>query len=103
MIKKADVKKDLIEQLERNGTLGNQYLHLVDVYMCMFDITSNLIKDIEKRGVSVEWYNGGGQGGFKKNDSIAELNKTNAQMLKILSELGLKPTKVEVVDDDGEM
>ena len=44
------------------------------------------------------------QSGYKKNDSIAELNKTNAQMLKILSELGLKAEKQERGEgDDDEM
>ena len=30
--------------------------------------------------------------GIKKNDSISELNKTIAQMLSILNDLGLKPS-----------
>ena len=70
MAKKTDIKKDLIDQLERNGVLGNHYLDLIDDYMSLWDIKNKLIKDIESRGVSIEWSNGGGQGGFKKNDSI---------------------------------
>lgn len=101
--KKDEIKKDLIDQLERNGVVGNQYQDLVDDYMALWDIKNKLIKDIRARGVSVEWRNGGGQGGVKKNESIAELNKTNAQMLKILSDLGLKASRTEVKDDDEEM
>jgi phage terminase small subunit len=43
--------------------------------------------------------------GMKRNESIAELNKTNAQMLKILNELGLKPSRMdgEIDGDDMEM
>ncbi|MGM7637584.1 P27 family phage terminase small subunit, partial [Bacillus sp. Hm123] len=38
----------------------------------------------------------------KKNDSVTELNKTNAQMLKLLSELGLDASKVEKLGDEGD-
>ena len=101
--KKADIKKDLVDQLERNGVFGSQWLDIIDDYMSLWEIKNKLIKDIEARGVSIAWSNGGGQGGFKKNDSISELNKTNAQMLKILNELGLKAVRTEVIDDDEEM
>lgn len=103
MVKKTDIKKDLIDQLERNGVLGSHYLDLVDDYMALWEIKNKLIKDIKVRGVSIRWCNGGGQEGYKKNDSISELNKTNAQMLKVLNELGLKATRTEVIDDDEEM
>ncbi len=103
MVKKTDIKKDLIDQLERNGILGSHYLDLVDDYMALWEIKNKLIKDIKLRGVSIRWCNGGGQEGYKKNDSISELNKTNAQMLKVLNELGLKATRTEVIDDDEEM
>ena len=49
-----------------------------------------LIADIQKRGTIVEYNNGGGQSGYKKNEAVDMFNKTNAQMLKLLSELGLK-------------
>jgi phage terminase small subunit len=103
MAKKTEIKKDLLDQLERNGVHGKYYCDLINDYMALWDIKNKLITDIKKRGVSVYWCNGGGQEGYKKNESIAELNKTNAQMLKILKELGLKATKTEVTDDDEEM
>jgi len=102
MAKKTEIKKDLLDQLERNGVLGKHYLNLIDDYMALWNIKNELIKDIKKRGVSVYWSNGGGQEGYKKNESIAELNKTNAQMLKILSELGLKAEKQERGGGDDE-
>ena len=101
-MKKADIKKDLVDQLERRGVYGRHYLDLINDYMSLWDIKNKLIKDIEQRGVSVHWCNGGGQEGYKKNDSIAELNKTNAQMLKILNELGLKAEPLEENDDGDE-
>jgi len=70
--------------------------------MALWDIKNALIKDIKKRGVTVTYQNGEHQWGVKKNDSIAELNKTNAQMLRILTELGLRATDIDGAgDDDG--
>ena len=102
MAKRADIKKDLIDQLERNGILGRHYTDLIDNYMSLWDIKNKFIRDIKKRGVMVEWKNGTSQGGHKKNESIGELNKTNAQMLRILSDLGLKATKIETPGGDNE-
>lgn len=85
-----EVKEDLLEQLSANGTYGNQYIDLIDAYMELFKIRNELILDIRKRGVAIEWFNGK-QMGIKKNESITELNKTIAQMLSILNDLGLKP------------
>ncbi len=102
MSKRADIKKDLLDQLERNKIFGRQYTDLIEDYMSLWDIKNKLIKDIKKRGVMVEWSNGPNQGGHKKNESIGELNKTNAQMLRILSDLGLKATKLEAPGGDDE-
>lgn len=84
-----EIRQDLKKQLEINGAYGKHYEDLVEDYISLWDIKNRLIADIKERGVSVEW-NNGKQAGMKKNDSIPELNKTSAQMLKILSELGLK-------------
>ncbi|PEO51704.1 P27 family phage terminase small subunit [Bacillus pseudomycoides] len=98
---KETIKQDLMNQLEENGTFGAHYTDLVSDYMALWDIKNNLILDIEERGVVVDWSNGK-QRGKKKNESISELNKTNAQMLKLLAELGLKATEVDKDDDDDE-
>ena len=103
MVTKADIKKDLIDQLERNGVYGSHYLDLISDYMALWEIKNNLIADIKERGVTTKYQNGKNQWGYKKNDSIVELNRTNAQMLKILNELGLKATDFEADDDDWEM
>ncbi len=94
-----EIKTDLLKQLESNGTFGKHYEDLISDYMALWNIKNRLIEDIKERGVSIEW-NNGKQHGMKKNDSISELNKTNAQMLKILSELGLKPIPQEDDYDD---
>lgn len=85
-----EIKKDLLGQLEANGTSGKFFEDLVDDYMTMYITKTLLAADIKKRGNPVEYDNGGGQKGFKKNESIELFNKTNTQMLKLLSELGLK-------------
>ncbi|MGG3943380.1 P27 family phage terminase small subunit [Peribacillus psychrosaccharolyticus] len=83
------IGKDLKEQLTDKGAGHAHYLDMVNDYLALWDVKNKLIADIEERGVVVKW----GQMGKKKNDSVGELNKTNAQMLKILSELGLKASE----------
>lgn len=95
-----EIKKDLLNQLKENETYGKHYEDLINDYMALWDIKNRLIEDIKINGVSIEW-NNGKQAGKKKNDSIPELNKTSAQMLKILAELGLKPSPKENGSDDN--
>lgn len=85
-----EIKNDLKKQLQDNDTVGKFYDDLVNDYMSMYVTKILLTEDIQKRGVIVPYNNGGGQSGAKKNESIDMFNKTNAQMLKLLSELGLK-------------
>ncbi len=89
---RKEIKADLLEQLERNGMIGKYYIDLVDDYMEMYDIENKLLEDIKLRGVSVEYNNGGGQQGQKRNDSVDMLLKTNKQMISILDALGIKPS-----------
>lgn len=86
-----DVKEDLLNQLKRNGVAGEYFIDLINTYMELFKIKNKLIQDIDERGVAIEWFNGK-QTGVRKNDSISELNKTVAQMLSLLNDLGLKPS-----------
>ncbi|UNT55822.1 P27 family phage terminase small subunit [Lysinibacillus capsici] len=94
------IEKDLKEQLHEKGAIHSYYIDLVDDYMALWDVKNMLIDDINERGVTVP-----GMHGQKKNDSVGELNKTNAQMLRILAELGLKVTDIEKPepDDDDEL
>lgn len=82
------MRDDLLNQLKNNGVNGLFYNDLVDVYMKMYTIKNQLILDIEERGVAVEW-NNGKQTSIKRNDSLDGLHKTVAQMLNILTKLGL--------------
>lgn len=102
-ILRSEIKRDLLEQIERNGTEGKYYTDLVDKYMDFWDMENELISDIKKRGVVTEYDNGGGQKGKKKNDSIDQRIKVNAQMLKILDSLGIKPNTSDNSGDDDEL
>lgn len=98
MVKRTDVKKDLIEQLEANGIYGSHYVDMVDKYMHFWDLHSKLNGVIKSEGSVVP-----GTGGFKMNPAIEARNKNNTQMLKILTTLGLKaPTTQSVGDEDDE-
>ena len=99
----AEVKQDLLDQLERNGTFGKYYTDLVNDYMDMWVTKCLLVDDIQQRGVTVKYNNGGGQTGQKKNESVEQRIKVNAQMLKLLSELGIKPSHDGGGDDPEEI
>ena len=95
-----NIRDDLNNQLERNGTVGKYYADLVDDYMAFWVDKCLLNADIKERGVNVEYNNGGGQTGIKRNDSITDKIKVNAQMLNILAALGIKPAQAEVDGDE---
>jgi len=99
--KKTQIKTDLLDQLERNGTVGQYYIDLVNDYMELWDTKKKLIADIKDRGVTVKYQNGENQWGYKKNDSVEQLLKVNQQMLKLLDALGIKPTQAGDDDDDN--
>lgn len=96
--KRAKIKEDLLDQLERRGLVESFYIDRVDDYMALWDMKQALIADIKSRGVAVDW-----NGNTKKNDSVGELNKTVTQMQNTLNWLGLKPPVGEVMEDDEEM
>lgn len=89
------IEKDLLSQLEEKWISGSHYVDLVQDYLSLWDVKNELIEDIKTKGIKVS-----GMHGPKSNPSINDLNKTNAQMLKILSELGLKASAEQKDDDD---
>lgn len=90
---------DLKEQLIKNSNYSSYTEELLQKYMNFTQIEEMLKQDINDRGVSIPWNNGGGQNGYKKNDSISELAKTNAQKLKILTALGIKAPETKAPGD----
>ncbi len=94
------VRKDLIDQLERNGTIGAYYTDLVDDYMNMWLQKVALSQDVNDRGVRYETYSAQGVPIIKKNDSVEVGLKVNAQMLKLLAALKIEPSQAVGEDDD---
>lgn len=98
------IKDSLMKQLKKNGVdQYDHYVSLVDDYVSMWNMKNELIKDVEERGVNVKYNHGGGQEGWKKNDSVPELNRTNGQMLKLLSELGLSASDIKPEEEEVEL
>lgn len=100
---RKEIKRDLLDQLERNGTIGKYYLDLVDDYMKLWDTKNLLIADIDERGAVVNYVSNNGTINKKKNESVGDLLKVNAQMTKLLDSLGIEPAQVAVDDGDDEM
>lgn len=95
-----ELEQTLLEQLKKHNTNNVFFIDLVGDYMALWDIKNQLIKDIEEKGVSVKYQNGENQYGYKKNESVSELNRVNSQMLKILRELEIKATPIKLEDDE---
>ena len=101
-ISQEQIRNSLLEQLESRGINTSVYIDLINDYMALWVVKQNLIKDISQRGVNIEYKNGENQYGTKQNDSVLNLIKVNNQMLKILSELGLKGAE-QIGDVDDEL
>jgi len=93
------IQEDLLAQLERSGHYGEYYLDLISHYMELVDIKEKLQADIRKNGLRMDALNGNGVLTTKSNESVERLVKVSGQMLKILSELGLK-TPREVIEKE---
>ena len=100
-ITEKEIKKDLMAQLAlRDLDKQSYYVSLVDDYVSLWQVKNKLIADINSRGVNVTYDNGGGQRGYKKNDSVGELTRLNKQMLSLLSELGLRAANIEKEEEE---
>lgn len=97
---REEIQEDLLEQLEEMGATRKHFTDLVSDYLALWDIKNLLIDDIKERGVAIDWQNSATQKGKKRNDSVPELNKTNAQMLKILHQLNIKTSSANEDDED---
>lgn len=95
-----DIRADLLKQLAINQTAGKYYLDMIEDYMDLWVTKNMLLTDIKTRGVTVRYNNGGGQSGYKKNDSVEQVLKVNTQMLKILDSIGIKPSTSGGGEDD---
>lgn len=99
MAKRKEVESDLLDQLDRNGTVGRYYTDLVSDYMALWDTKKKLIGDIKERGTKI-YVETATTRNLKTNDSVQDLLKVNAQMLKILDCLGIKPEQTDGDEDE---
>ena len=98
---KKQVKESLVTQLEAQGKTGEFYRDLVEDYMYYWNLKKELIADIKEKGIRYEAMNGNGIMVEKPNESIQNLQKTTATMLKILGDLNLKEPAAGSQGKDG--
>lgn len=97
---RIDIENDLREQLKALKKSGKYFEDLVSDYMNLYDLKTELKKDIKENGLRIICKSGNGFDVEKPNESIKNLLSVNAQMLKLLNDLGLQiPT---IVDDNNE-
>lgn len=87
---KTEIRSSLVKQLERRGMKAEFYQDLIDDYVYYWSLKKKLIADIKAKGLRYETINGNGVTVEKANESVVNLQKTTATMLKILADLKLK-------------
>lgn len=90
VVNKKQIKNSLEKQLQLQKKTSDFYMDLVNDYLFYWDMKKELIKDIKGKGVRYSTTNGNGIKVEKANESIQNLQKTTATMLKILTDLNLK-------------
>ena len=84
-------EKRIEEELERlRGMKAEFYMDMIDDYVYYWSLKKKLITDIRAKGLRYETINGNGVTVEKANESVVNLQKTTATMLKILADLKLK-------------
>lgn len=87
---KTEIKESLIKQLELRGMSADFYKDMIEDYVYYWSLKKKLISDIKSKGLRYKTINGNGVEVEKTNDSVVNLQKTTATMLKILADLRLK-------------
>ena len=98
---KKEMRDSLLEQLRLQNKTSDFYEDLVNDYMDYWSLKKKLIADIRKKGLRYETVNGNGLTVEKPNESVNNLPKITAAMLKILNDLNLKePLSNSTLEDD---
>ena len=87
---KTEIKDSLVKQLELRGMNAEFYKDMIEDYVYYWSLKKKLISDIKAKGLRYETINGNGVKVEKANESVVNLQKTTATMLKILADLRLK-------------
>lgn len=97
-----EIYSSLVKQLELRGMNADFYTDMINDYVYYWTLKKKLIADIRKKGLRYETVNGNGMLVEKANESVINLQKTTATMLKILSDLKLKePVPEQENPSDG--
>jgi phage terminase small subunit len=106
IIKNREAKKMftiLIEELEKEGTLDDRTILIVDNMVLLEQLKQEHFQDVKERGV-IELFKNGSQEIFRENKSVDKILKIVEQQRKLLSELCLTPSSAkrvaEVVEVD---
>lgn len=87
---KTEIQESLTKQLELRGMNADFYKDLIADYVYYWSLKKKLISDIKNKGIRYKTINGNGVEVEKANESVVNLQKTTATMLKILADLKLK-------------
>ena len=84
------IREDLKTQLLNQSKLGKQFDDMIEDYIFFVKLKEELQYDIKMNGIRYKAMTGNGYTTDKPNESVQQLVKVNAQMLKILQDLNLK-------------
>ena len=93
--KTETIREDLKGQLLSQNKFGKQFDDMIEDYIFFVKLKEELQLDIKENGLRYRTMTGNGYPTDKPNESVQNLVKINAQMLKILQDLELK------APDDG--
>lgn len=96
-----EIKGSLLEQLRLQNKTSEFYQDLAGDYIQLWKLKKKLLADIRKNGIRYKTINGNGIEVEKPNESVVNLTKITAAMLKILNDLNLKePLQNTSLEDD---
>ena len=94
------MREDLQSQLITQNKFGKHFDDMVEDYIFLVRLKEELQEDISIKGIRYETMTGNGYMTDKPNESVQNLLKVNAQMLKILQDLDLKTPDEESKEGD---
>lgn len=96
------IREDLKSQLLTQNKFGKQFDDLVEDYIFFVKLKEDLQYDIQTNGIRYRTMTGNGYPTDKPNESVQNLVKINAQMLKILQDLELKTPEDNPEEGEGD-
>lgn len=97
-----EIREDLKGQLFAQNKFGKQFDDLVEDYIFFVKLKEDLQYDIQENGIRYRTMTGNGYPVDKPNESVQNLVKINAQMLKILQDLELKAPEDNPGEGEGD-